>query len=234
MVGDERIPLAAMRRIAVVGAGKAGAGMAAAVEDAARPHASWKQKQLTGWVNVPADCVRPLARIHLHAARPAGRERADGRRRGRRGGDPAAGRVARPGRPVPVPDLRRRLGPAAGPGRGHDAGRQAGRHAASQRGRGQHRRTEHGPQAAQPDQGRRAGPGLPRRPARDAHHLRRAGRSAGRDRLRADGRGLVARRQAALAVLEQFAARQAGISAGRVRVSAAGTRAAERRGRRAA
>ncbi len=30
------------------------------------------EKQLTGWVNVPADCVRPLRRIHLHAARPAG------------------------------------------------------------------------------------------------------------------------------------------------------------------
>ena len=29
-------------------------------------------KQLSGWVNVPDDCVRPLARIHLHAARPAG------------------------------------------------------------------------------------------------------------------------------------------------------------------
>jgi glycerate-2-kinase len=28
--------------------------------------------RLTGWVNVPADCVRPLQRIHLHAARPAG------------------------------------------------------------------------------------------------------------------------------------------------------------------
>jgi glycerate 2-kinase len=31
-----------------------------------------RRKQLTGWVNVPADCVRPLSRIHLHPARPAG------------------------------------------------------------------------------------------------------------------------------------------------------------------
>jgi hydroxypyruvate reductase len=31
-----------------------------------------QEKQLAGWVNVPADCVRPLRRIHLHAARPAG------------------------------------------------------------------------------------------------------------------------------------------------------------------
>ncbi|MEX2026138.1 MAG: DUF4147 domain-containing protein, partial [Pirellulaceae bacterium] len=29
-------------------------------------------KQVTGWLNVPADCVRPLSSIHLHAARPAG------------------------------------------------------------------------------------------------------------------------------------------------------------------
>jgi hydroxypyruvate reductase len=27
--------------------------------------------RLTGWVNVPADCVRPLPHIHLHPARPA-------------------------------------------------------------------------------------------------------------------------------------------------------------------
>ena len=30
------------------------------------------EKGVTGWVNVPADCVRSLARIHLHAARPPG------------------------------------------------------------------------------------------------------------------------------------------------------------------
>ena len=30
------------------------------------------QKELTGWLNVPADCARPLSRIHLNAARPAG------------------------------------------------------------------------------------------------------------------------------------------------------------------
>jgi glycerate-2-kinase len=57
-------------RIVVVGAGKAGAGMAAGLEQAlaGTPAAN----RLTGWVNVPADCVRPLAHIHLHPARPAG------------------------------------------------------------------------------------------------------------------------------------------------------------------
>jgi glycerate 2-kinase len=70
--GDgDAIDLAAVRRIAVVGAGKAGAGMAAGVEEALGSHLM-RDKQLTGWVNVPADCQRPLSRIHLHAARPAG------------------------------------------------------------------------------------------------------------------------------------------------------------------
>ena len=66
-----RLPLDAIRRIVVVGAGKAGAGMADAVEKTLGPQLM-AEKQLTGWVNVPADCVRPLQRIHLHAARPAG------------------------------------------------------------------------------------------------------------------------------------------------------------------
>ena len=50
----------------MVGAGKAGAGMAEAVEEVLGPELM-AEKQLTGWVNVPDDCVRPLRRIHLHA-----------------------------------------------------------------------------------------------------------------------------------------------------------------------
>jgi len=57
-------------QICVVGAGKAGAGMAAAVEEALG--GTWLGRT-TGWVNVPEDCVRPLKKIHLHPARPAGR-----------------------------------------------------------------------------------------------------------------------------------------------------------------
>jgi glycerate 2-kinase len=70
-IGTQAIPLDSVRRIAVVGAGKAGAGMAEGVENALGPELM-AEKQLTGWVNVPADCVRTLQRIHLHAARPAG------------------------------------------------------------------------------------------------------------------------------------------------------------------
>lgn len=57
-------------RIIVLGVGKAGAGMAAAVEAALGEELT--DAKVSGWVNVPADCVRPLRRIMLHAARPAG------------------------------------------------------------------------------------------------------------------------------------------------------------------
>ena len=70
-IGDDEIPLPGVRQIVVVGAGKAGAGMAAAVEESLGPRLA-AEKRLTGWVNVPADCVRPLKCIHLHASRPAG------------------------------------------------------------------------------------------------------------------------------------------------------------------
>ncbi len=57
-------------RVCVLGAGKAGAGMAAGVESqlAGTP---WEER-LSGWINVPEDCVRMLSRIRLHGARPAG------------------------------------------------------------------------------------------------------------------------------------------------------------------
>src|SRR6185436_17817643 len=63
-------PLSRLGRIAVVGAGKAGAGMAAAIEEILG--IDQVDRRVVGWVNVPADCVRPLRRIHLHAVRPAG------------------------------------------------------------------------------------------------------------------------------------------------------------------
>ncbi len=65
-----KIPLADLGRLVVVGAGKAGAGMAAEFEEAVGPNVL--QNHVTGWVNVPADCVRELKKIHLHPARPAG------------------------------------------------------------------------------------------------------------------------------------------------------------------
>jgi glycerate 2-kinase len=69
--GEEVVELAGVRRIAVVGAGKAGAGMAAELE-AILGEKLAAEKQLGGWVNVPTDCLRELSHIHLHAARGAG------------------------------------------------------------------------------------------------------------------------------------------------------------------
>src|SRR5204863_4785835 len=59
--------LRAAPRILVLGAGKAGAAMAAAVEDALAD----RLDRIEGIVNVPADAVRPLKKIRLNAARPA-------------------------------------------------------------------------------------------------------------------------------------------------------------------
>jgi len=70
-IGGEQLDLEAVGRIVVVGTGKAGAGMAAGLE-AALGETLMAEKQLAGWINVPADCVRQLKRVKLHAARPAG------------------------------------------------------------------------------------------------------------------------------------------------------------------
>ncbi len=70
-IGEEPFSLGAIERIAVVGAGKAGAGMAAAVEQVLGPELL-AAKHVTGWVNVPAGCIEPLQAVHLHAARPPG------------------------------------------------------------------------------------------------------------------------------------------------------------------
>jgi glycerate 2-kinase len=56
------------RRILVVGAGKAGAAMSAAVEEVLADAVD----RIEGVVNVPAESVRRLRAIELHAARPAG------------------------------------------------------------------------------------------------------------------------------------------------------------------
>ncbi|MFV0445562.1 MAG: glycerate kinase [Planctomycetaceae bacterium] len=63
-------PLPRQGRLVVVGAGKAGAGMAVGLETAL---ASWPATiPRCGWVNVPADCVQPTDWIQLHPARPPG------------------------------------------------------------------------------------------------------------------------------------------------------------------
>ncbi|MCA9055877.1 MAG: DUF4147 domain-containing protein, partial [Planctomycetaceae bacterium] len=69
-VCGKRFALPRDGRLVVVGAGKAGAGMALGLESVLKDR---KPPALrTGWVNVPADCVQPTEWIHLHAARPPG------------------------------------------------------------------------------------------------------------------------------------------------------------------
>lgn len=63
--------LAQLGRVLIVGAGKAGAGMVLGVEEALAPLLREKGR-VSGWVNVPADCLRPTRAIHLHPARAAG------------------------------------------------------------------------------------------------------------------------------------------------------------------
>jgi hydroxypyruvate reductase len=71
VVGPESLPLAEIDRIAVVGCGKAGAGMAAGLE-AALGERLLRAKRVEGWINVPDDCLTPRKTIHLHGARPPG------------------------------------------------------------------------------------------------------------------------------------------------------------------
>ncbi len=71
-VGDgHRIRLGENASVIVVGAGKAGAAMARAVEDALVDLV--RSGRLTGWVNVPDNQVEQLRAIRLHPARPAGK-----------------------------------------------------------------------------------------------------------------------------------------------------------------
>ncbi len=69
---DHSVSLRDVRKIVVVGAGKAGRGMALGLEQALGEKVA-QEKQLAGWVNAPADCVSGERRIHLHPGRPAGR-----------------------------------------------------------------------------------------------------------------------------------------------------------------
>ncbi|MEO2090377.1 MAG: glycerate-2-kinase family protein, partial [Gemmataceae bacterium] len=62
-------------RVIVVGAGKAGAEMAAGVEEGflhTSPRWGEVKSGLSGLVNVPEGCTAPLRHIRLHPARPAG------------------------------------------------------------------------------------------------------------------------------------------------------------------
>ena len=70
-LGHNEIDLDKIRHIVVVGAGKAGAGMAVGLLEALGDSIC-REKKLSGWINVPDDCARELPCIRLFPARPAG------------------------------------------------------------------------------------------------------------------------------------------------------------------
>ena len=65
-------PFSEVRRIVVVGGGKASGRMAQALESALAALFEQKGLEVVGWINVPDDCVLPLRRIRLHPSRPMG------------------------------------------------------------------------------------------------------------------------------------------------------------------
>jgi hydroxypyruvate reductase len=71
VIDDDSIDLHRVERIAIVGAGKAAGALTASLEGGLGPRLLI-EKKASGWVNVPADCLVPTNRVHLHAARPAG------------------------------------------------------------------------------------------------------------------------------------------------------------------
>ncbi|MDA7977496.1 MAG: DUF4147 domain-containing protein [Pirellulales bacterium] len=76
LIGEQPIDLDSVRRLIVIGAGKAGAGMVAGLEAALGPSVM-RELDVTGWVNVPNDTIpagksTAHRRIQLHPARPAG------------------------------------------------------------------------------------------------------------------------------------------------------------------
>ena len=79
IVGDEPLDLASIGRIVVVGAGKAGAGMAAAVEAILGPR--WLEAKQVGRLGQRARRLRPPLEPHPFARRAAGRSERAHRRR---------------------------------------------------------------------------------------------------------------------------------------------------------
>lgn len=71
VAGSHRFCLSPGAKIAVVGAGKAGAGMAAGLEQSFGPK-HLDRYQVAGWINVPEGIKASTDRIHLHPARPPG------------------------------------------------------------------------------------------------------------------------------------------------------------------
>lgn len=71
VVAGNEIPLDSFDRLIIVGAGKATTGMARGLLDSL-PASFRLVKKITGWTNVPDNCVETLESIIVYSARPAG------------------------------------------------------------------------------------------------------------------------------------------------------------------
>lgn len=70
-IAGKSVQLQDFDRLIIVGGGKAGAGMVAGMQPTLESLADLG-KEITGWVNVPADCVTDNRWVTLHPGRPAG------------------------------------------------------------------------------------------------------------------------------------------------------------------
>ena len=205
-IGDRSYRLSELDRILVVGGGKAGAPMAAAIHEILPEritagavnvkygHAAAQAAGRCGLSTAPCgsdarpDASSPPAGVDtgpiaiIEAGHPGARCRGPGRRRTHRGPVARADRA----RPCHRADLRRRLGAAAA-ARGRDhPGRLSGADrpvAALRRG---HHRDQHGAQALLTAARGPTGPAGRPRPDRDPHPLRRRRDAPGCHRLRPD------------------------------------------------
>ena len=109
-LGEQDIDLRTIERIAIVGAAKAWTSMTLALE-AALGEALLREKNVTGWVNVPADCVATTHCVHLHSGSPRWDQRTYTRGSRRLPRNSSNGAAAWPQRPLPVCPFWWRLGP---------------------------------------------------------------------------------------------------------------------------
>ena len=180
-----RFPLNSTSRIVAVGAGKAGAGMAAGLEEAfaGTPAA----ERLSGWINVPADCVRQVAAHYSSRGPTRGAQRADRGGRCRFSRNPAARWPTRGARRLHRASFRRRQRTFACTDCRHHFSRQANRDAVPDVRRCDDQRTQLRSQAPFRHQRGQSRAGRSRHAADFADYLGCDRRSARCDRLGTDG-----------------------------------------------
>ena len=156
-IGDHRWSRDEFDRILVVGAGKAGTAMTEGLLEAIGPWLS-----IRGWVNVPEGTEASLPGVHIHPARPAGRNEPTEQ------GEAGAKQMLKMVESATERDLCIALISGGGQRtvasaqRRHHVARQTRGNATAQRSRRGHHGVEHRSKAPQRHQGRRPAARLPR------------------------------------------------------------------------